>query len=160
MHTLYVLDSRVKLGLDFIVVVFAKYDLVRRVACAFQHLAVYPCFECRGVDVVVHRFTIAKGATIVEVDARCGLQRPSGAVGALADSVARGQHLLDDGCLDLAHADGVQVAEDDVWDVLGGEVAVVLALRVNVIRRPSGVLVASWAFLVAGLQHLGALVDK
>ena len=160
MIILNVLDSRVKMGPEVVAVIFAQYDLVGRVAFAFQYLAVYPCLECRGVDIVVHRFTIAKGAAIVEVDARCGLQRSSGTEGAFADGVARGQHLLDDGGLDLAHADGIQVAEDDVWDVLGGEVAAVLALWVNIIRCPSGVLISSWALFVAGLHHLGALVDE
>ena len=67
--TLNVLNGRVKLGLEVVVVVFAQNDLVGCVACAFQHLAVYPCLECRGVDIVVHRFNIAKGTAIVEVDA-------------------------------------------------------------------------------------------
>ena len=109
---------------------------------------------------MVHRVDIAKRTAVVEVDASGGLQWPCRTKGAFANDMTCGQHGLDGRGLYLAHADGVDVADDNVRDVLGREVAVVLALWFNVIRRPYGVFQPAGTFLVACPEDFCFLIEE
>ena len=75
---------------------------------------------------MVHGADAAKRTAIVEIDVSGGLQRPCGAKGTLTYGMTCRQHSLDGCWLYLAHADGEDIANDDVGDVLGSDVAVIL----------------------------------
>ena len=104
--------------------------------------------------------TVAKGSTVVEVDVGIGLQGAVGTVCALANGVDRREGGFGTEGFYLAHADGVDVAEDDIGDALGGDVAVVFLVGIDVVGSPLGVFETSGTFFVAGLHDLDRLVDE
>ena len=109
---------------------------------------------------MAHGADAAKRAAIVEVDRSGGLQWPCGTESALTNDMTRGQHGLDGCRLYLAHADGEDIAKDDVWDVLGGDVAVVSALWLNIIRCPNGMLQPAGTFLITCFHDFCFLIEE
>ena len=144
-----VVECGVKLGPEAAAVVFAQDLLVGDMANALSDLSIDTGFEGGGVDVMAPvGIAVAKGSTVVEVDVGIGLQGAVGTVCALANGVDRREG---DFCTEgfyLAHADGVDVAEDYIRDALGGDVAVVFLVGIDVVRSPLGVFETSGTFLV------------
>ncbi len=141
--------------------VFAEDLLVGDMANAFGDLSIDTSFESGGVDVMSPvGIAIAEGTTVVEVDVGVGLQGAVGTVGAFANSVNRWEGGFGTERFNLTHADGVDVAKDDVRDTLGGNVAIVFLVGIDVVGSPLGVFETSGTFFVAGLHDLDWLVDE
>ena len=156
-----VVEGRIELGCKAAVVVFAEQKLVGCMANAFGDTPPNEGFEGGGIDVVATILeAVAKGAAIVEVDVGVGLQGAVGSIGTLADGVDGRQDDFGTHGFYFAHADGVEVAEDDKGDLLGSDVAMIGAIGLNGIGSPNRVFEASGAFLVACFHHFGGLVEK
>ena len=154
-----VFDGGIQLGFEVTVVVLAEHFLVRHTADAFQYLSVKRSLERGSIDIMVHGHNVAERPAVCKVDIGYRLQRSGGTEGPLANDVACGQHLSHDHLFCLAHAFRVDVAKDDVGDILSGDVAMVLALWKDVIGRPDGMFQPPGTFLVARLEDLCLFVD-
>jgi hypothetical protein len=158
---LYVLYSLVKLGFEVPAIVFAVDNLVGDQTGTLTVYTANLTLHGRGIDVVIHLLEVSKGATIGEVNIIGGQERPCGAAGTLTDDIACGQQRLDNGGFYFAHADGVDVAEDDIRDILGSEVAMVTTFcGENVSGNPGGVLKTSRAFFGTVLSPDGYFVEE
>ena len=159
--SLYVLYSLVKLGFEVPAIVFAVDNLVGDQTRTLTVYTANPTLHGRGIDIVIHRCDVSEGAAIGEVYRIGGQQRPCRAAGTLSDDVACGQQRLDSRGFYFAHADGVDVAEDDIGDILGSEVAMVWGpLWKYLCGNPCSVLKTSRTFLGTVLPPHGFSVKE
>ena len=156
-----IVESSVELRLETALVVLAVNHEVGVVANAFGHNAIYLGLECGGIYIVsAVAVAVTERPAVVKIDVGIGLQGAVGSIGAFADGVYSGKNGTGAQGFYFAHTDGVEVAENDIRNALGGNVAVVILIGIDVVGCPGGVLVTSRTFLVAGFHHLGGLVEE
>lgn len=156
-----VVESRIELRLEVAIVVFAEDDAVRCMATTLGNATVNKCFESGGVDIVAMVVqAVAEGTAIVEVDVGVGLQRAVGTIGALTNSIDSGKGDFGTHGFNLAHANGVDVAKDDIGYFLGGDVAEVFLVGINVVGSPLRIFETAGAFFVAGFHYLDRLGEE